>query len=189
MPVLPRTLLNVKSNRLNNGNEGILKDKRIEMDWTNTEIVLREYGEELAKLYQDVLILHDHIATGTLLNSVRYVIEMNGREITVGLNLNEVWKWIENDTKPHFPPINKILEWVVKKPVVPYKTYDGKLPTEKQLAYLIARKISEVGTKGTHDLKETVQALNYQYENRLGEAITQDINNQADVIMLEFFKS
>ena len=157
------------------------------MEWTNTYEVLKEYGEELANLYKDVLILHDHIATGTLLNSVRYVIDFNGREISVGLNLNEVWKWIENDTKPHFPPMDKLIEWIKAKPVVPYKTYDGKLPDTKQLAYLIGRKISEEGTKGTHDLKETVQALNYQYETRIAEAIAKDVQIEADVIISEFF--
>ena len=157
------------------------------MEWTNTYEVLKEYGEELANLYKDVFILHDHIATGTLLNSVRYVIDFNGREISVGLNLNEVWKWIENDTKPHFPPMDKLIEWIKAKPVIPYKTYDGKLPDTKQLAYLIGRKISKEGTKGTHDLKETVQALNYQYETRIAEAIAKDVQIEADVIISEFF--
>ena len=58
--------------------------------------------------------------------------------------------------------------------MVPRPDKNGRIPTTKQLAYLIGRKISEVGTKGTHGLKETSDALLGFYEQQSAEALGRD---------------
>ncbi len=156
------------------------------MEWTNTQRALEEYAMAVRNLYQDKLILHDHIATGKLLNSVEYRIQRDNREISVNLSLDECWKWVENDCKPHFPPMSAILKWIEAKPVLPSKAYDGKLPTQPQLAYLIARKISEVGTKGTHDLQDSIKETLAVYEARIEEAITKDVDAELAIIISMF---
>ena len=156
--------------------------------WEKTYEVLKEYAIELRNTLQDSYITDDRIATGDLLNSVEYIIEKDDRQIEVSLQLEEWWKYVEEDTKPHFPPPDAMLNYIKAKPVLPKPDRNGKLPTPNQLAYLIGRKISEVGTTGTHNVRDTVRLMNERYEEKIGQAISEDINNELDVIIIQSFK-
>ncbi len=153
----------------------------------NTERILQEYAERLVSDYKDELIKSDRVATKNLINSIKYIYTKDNNSYEISLSLEDYWKYVEWDTKPHFPPINKILEWVKAKPVLPVE-YNGKLPTEKQLAFLIARKISEVGTEGSHDLENTLDVLNKEYEEKIEEAITKDIDRSIGLVLVNYFK-
>lgn len=156
--------------------------------WEKTYEVLKEYAIELRNTLQDSYITDDRIATGDLLNSVEYIIEKDDRQIEVSLQLEEWWKYVEEDTKPHFPPPDAMLNYIKAKPILPKPDSNGKLPTPNQLAYLIGRKISEVGTTGTHNVRDTVRLINERYEEKIGQAISEDINNELDVIIIQSFK-
>ena len=156
--------------------------------WEKTYEVLKEYAIELRNTLQDSYINDDRIATGELLNSVEYIIEKDDRQIEVSLQLKEWWKYVEEDTKPHFPPPDAMLNYIKAKPILPKPDRNGKLPTPNQLAYLIGRKISEVGTTGTHNVRDTVRLINERYEEKIGQAISEDINNERDVIFSQSFK-
>ena len=156
--------------------------------WEKTYEVLKEYAIELRNTLQDSYITDDRIATGDLLNSVEYIIEKDDRQIEVSLQLEEWWKYVEEDTKPHFPPPDAMLNYIKAKPILPKPDRNGKLPTPNQLAYLIGRKISEVGTTGTHNVRDTVRLINERYEEKIGKAISEDINNELDVILIQSFK-
>lgn len=156
--------------------------------WEKTYEVLKEYAIELRNTLQDSYINDDRIATGDLLNSVEYIIEKDDRQIEVSLQLKEWWKYVEEDTKPHFPPPDAMLNYIKAKPILPKPDRNGKLPTPNQLAYLIGRKISEVGTTGTHNVRDTVRLINERYEEKIGQAISEDINNELDVIIIQSFK-
>ena len=156
--------------------------------WEKTYEVLKEYAIELRNTLQDSYINDDRIATGDLLNSVEYIIEKDDRQIEVSLQLKEWWKYVEEDTKPHFPPPDAMLNYIKAKPVLPKPDRNGKLPTPNQLAYLIGRKISEVGTTGTHNVIDTVRLINKRDEEKIGQAISEDINNELDVIFSQSFK-
>lgn len=144
------------------------------MEWTNLHKALEEFARDFRNAYQDRLIRSDRIASGKLLNSVEYMVKKNGTDFSISLELEDYWIYVEDDTRPHFPPIDKIREWIKVKPVLP-RAINGKLPTENQLAYLISRKISQVGTKGSHDLENTIEALERDFEDRIGDAIALDI--------------
>lgn len=156
--------------------------------WEKTYEVLKDYAIELRNTLQDSYITDDRIATGDLLNSVEYIIEKDDRQIEVSLQLKEWWKYVEEDTKPHFPPPDAMLNYIKAKPILPKPDRNGKLPTPNQLAYLIGRKISEVGTTGTHNVRDTVRLINERYEEKIGQAISEDINNELDVIIIQSFK-
>ena len=156
--------------------------------WEKTYEVLKEYAIELRNTLQDSYINDDRIATGDLLNSVEYIIEKDDRQIEVSLQFEEWWKYVEEDTKPHFPPPDAMLNYIKAKPILPKPDRNGKLPTPNQLAYLIGRKISEVGTTGTHNVRDTVRLINERYEEKIGQAISEDINNELDVIIIQSFK-
>ena len=156
--------------------------------WEKTYEVLKEYAIELRNTLQDSYINDDRIATGDLLNSVEYIIEKDDRQIEVSLQLKEWWKYVEEDTKPHVPPADAMLKYIKAKRILPKPDRNGKLPTPNQLAYLIGRKISEVGTTGTHNVRDTVRLINERYEEKIGQAISEDINNELDVIFSQSFK-
>ena len=60
---------------------------------------------------------------------------------------------------------------------------NGKLPTTKQLAYLIGRKIATEGTTGTHDLEKTKTDILSWYKDKLSEALGHDVSNYIRKVM------
>ena len=163
----------------------------------NLQAVLQEFAVEVRNLYQDNLIRHDRIASGGLLNSVEAQVETDGTAYLVQLRLEEYWKYVENDTVPHLPPVDKILEWIRVKPVLPQPYYrkwswvtkDGKrhengkmvLPTPEEWAWVIAKGIEKNGTEGSHDLENTLEAVNARFEERIIQALDEDIASAVDV--------
>lgn len=137
--------------------------------------ILQALGEDVRQGYVDKLVKNGRpTQENTLASTVSAYIEVKGTTYYVGLNLQEYWKYVEEGTKPHWPPPSAILHWITVKPVIPRPGKDGRIPTPKQLAFLIGRKISKVGTEGTHDLKETTDALLGFYEERIAEALGRD---------------
>lgn len=122
-------------------------------------VPINRIAEELVQSYREQLSADGKNASGRLSNTASYLVNYNGTLLKISLLLEDYWKYVENDTKPHFPPIDKIRQWIKVKPILP-TARKGKLPTEKQLAYLIARKISKVGTKGSHSLQSTLDKAN-----------------------------
>ena len=160
--------------------DGIIK-------WDNLYRVLEEAGQEIRNAYQDNLIRDNKIATGDLLNSVEYKVEHNGQAIWVELHLKDYYKYVEEGRAPgKFPPPEAILEWIRIKPVVPDER-TGKLPTEEQLAFLIGRKIAEQGIEPGYQLRDAMRDNKKTFEERIDEAIAQDIEANIDVIFSTFF--
>ena len=138
---------------------------------------LDEYAEKAKELYKRKLTDKGINASYKLLNSVETVVRRNDDEFTVTINLEDYWYLVENGRGPgKFPPIDKILEWIRVKPVIPYTDSRGRLPTEEQLAFLISRKIKEQGTEGRKVLYETVEELNRYYLPKLQQALDRDFN-------------
>ena len=145
--------------------------------FTPTELtaLLKQLGEDVRQGYVDKLVKNGRPTTeNTLASTVKAYVEVKGTTYEVGLELQDYWKYVEEGTKPHWPPPSAILRWITIKPVIPRPDKNGSIPTPKQLAFLISRKISEVGTKGTHDLKETTEALLGFYEQQIAEALGRD---------------
>lgn len=153
----------------------------------NLRNALEKFGPILIKAYQDELNAHNHNASGTLSNSLQYIIDTGDTTVELSLELEDYWKYIESGTEPHWPPVNKILEWIRVKPVAP-RMKDGKLPSEKQLAYLISRKISLEGTKGTKDLETAEDSTYTELMERIDEAVEKDIEESVDEILLYLWK-
>lgn len=141
---------------------------------SNLVAILEDLAKDIRENYKDHLQLHDRIASGDLLRSVQMEIEVSGTTYIVWLDLADYWKYVEYDTKPHWPPKDAIDRWIFIKPVIPRPDKDGHLPSPEQLSFLIRRKIGEEGTKGTHDLRDTENAVLPMYEERLLEALERD---------------
>ena len=145
--------------------------------------VLDAYGKTLVEKYRQGLTDGGHIATGNLYRSVSSEVTLNGQSFIVEFRMPEYGEYLEQGTKPHFPPIDAILGWIKAKRIVPRQDSQGRLPTEKQLAYLIARKISEDGTPRT-GIYEKANDLTYREWNKLiDEAIAMDLDlNLAEIL-------
>lgn len=152
-----------------------------------TEAVLADYAAEVQRVYKERLVSDDRIATEELINSVQTQIVRNDTAYLVTMNIAEHWKWVEWDTRPHWPPPDALLKWITVKPVIPRPLKNGKLPTPKQLAYLIGKKISEEGTKGSLDLTRTVAEVNAKYEPLLAEALQKDLGATVQGWLVEMF--
>ena len=152
------------------------------ISFENLQMVLEEYGMLVVEHYKQHLMVNGHLATEKLITSITL---LPVKDLEVSISLEEYWKRVEYDNRAHWAPPEAILSWVKAKHIVPSKTYDGKLPTEKQLAYLISRKISEKGTTGTHDLRDAMQAVNIQFEQRIGDAVAKDIEGALTSVLTE----
>ena len=120
-------------------------------------------------------------ATGNLINSIRGYVEYKGTILSVVIDVADYWRYVEYGRKPgKFPPIDKIRQWTKVKPVLPRPGKNGKLPTENQLAFLIARKIAKKGIPATHSLSKTVNSFNLrsQIMKELERQVVKEIKNK-----------
>lgn len=145
--------------------------------------VLDAYGKTLVEKYRQGLTDRDHIATGNLYRSVSSEVTLNGQSFIVEFRMPEYGEYLEQGTNPHFPPLNAIENWIRVKRIVPRPDSQGRLPTEKQLAYLIGRKIDERGTKGTHIWEKANQLTYNEWNKLIDEAITLDLNENLEEIL------
>lgn len=142
----------------------------------NVERVLKEYANSAGDIYRSCMAELGKDASGALSNSARAEVRVDGTRFEVVMHLEEYWKYIESGRKPgKFPPPDKIREWIEVKPVLPRPMENGKLPTIKQLSYLIGRKIAIKGIPPTPILETTVSKLNEQFLDKLYRAIREDI--------------
>lgn len=138
---------------------------------------LDEYAQKAEELYKRKLTDKGINASYKLLNSVETTVRRNDDEFTVTINLEDYWIYVENGRGPgKFPPIDKILEWIRVKPVIPYSDSRGRLPTEESLAFLISRKIARDGTEPKRVLAETITELNSIYLPKLQRALDDDFS-------------
>ena len=119
-------------------------------------------------------------SSGNLSKSIKGIVKMNDKYLTISISLEDYWKYIEYGTNPHFPPVDKIREWIRVKPVLPRPLASGKLPTENQLAFLIGRKISKFGTKPKPFLNNTKEEFDLvgKVYNATLELITKQIEQE-----------
>ena len=133
-----------------------------------------EICAEILGRYKNALNESGHYASGKLANTAKAVIKWDGKMFELYFNLQEYWKYLDNGTRPHFPPISAIEEWIKVKRIVP-TSRSGKVPTTKQLAFLIARGISKNGTKPAKILQKTIDGA-----DDLISALVSEIQNQLE---------
>ena len=152
------------------------------MEFTNVVQFLNDFGKELADKYKRNLVNDDAIDTSKLLNSIKYIFNNNNTSFEISMEMAEYWKYVESGRKSgKFPPISAIREWVKVKPVIP-RPYNGKLPTENQLAFLISRSIAKNGIRPKPIFNDSLDDVMRDFENGLEDAFTKDVENEMDKI-------
>ena len=146
------------------------------MNFDTIDTALDSLMNEFQNAYASKLKATNHIASGNLANTQQHYFVFDRRYYKIYLRLEDYWKYLENGTKPHFPPVEKIAEWIRIKPVLPRPNAKGKLPTQKQLAFMIARSISIKGTKPTHTLQQTIDE--FQLRNKVKKLFIDAVKKQ-----------
>lgn len=150
------------------------------MEWKNLKEALEMYGQVLEDTYREQIANTGAFASGRLFDSVHHIIEINDSTIDLCLSMEEYWKWVEDGRGPgKFPPLDRIEEWITIKPVAPYPDAQGRVPSNKQLAFLIGRKIANEGTEGKHLLDATIESTQ-DWIDLIEDAISKDIEIEID---------
>lgn len=150
------------------------------MEYNNLNRILNEYAEEVINTYRLKLEQMGKNASHELERSLNYRIDETEEGISVILLSADHIEQVENGRLPtknmgDGTLMQKIEQWIIQKPVLPRPNKYGTLPTTKQLAYLISRKIHTEGYHGTGLLKETVEEVYGRYEGKIYEALDQDV--------------
>ena len=161
------------------------------IQFDNLRAVLEEFAGEFRDTYRASLLEHDRITqhgTDRLVdsveaNDVKAMVTEGDRAFEVTINLKEYWKYVEEDTRPHWPPPSAILRWVEIKPVIPYPDAKGRIPSPRSLAFLIGRKISREGTTGSHDFRDSREAVLTRFRTRIRVAMAKDVQNYVRALL------
>jgi hypothetical protein len=143
--------------------------------------------ERMLELYRNQLIDKNINASNTLSNTATTIVEVDGTTLSVSFNLEDYWKYVEYGRRPgKRPPIDAIEQWIKVKPIIP-DPINGRVPTTKQLAFLISRKIGMEGTKAQRPLEKAVysdsmELLINQLKNEIVGQLNEQISNEISKI-------
>lgn len=178
------------------------------MDFPRTYKVLDDFGLDFTELVLQQIEEKDGIASGELYNSINWKIEETEEGLTLYMLSADHFKYWNDGTEPHWPPPPALEQWVIDKglannpkPMRVVKTwswqtkdgathYNGKettiLPTVKQIAFLVGRKISIEGTEPRGAFEYAYDNLIGIYEPRIIEAFAEDmIENEGIALALD----
>ena len=174
------------------------------IDFTELQQVLQDLANDIRDNYKEHLQFNDRwtdkgVPPGykqRLIDSVTTQVVVGDRAFEVSMTLNEYWKYVEKglngDKNPASPYKNPgwdafphILNWVKIKPVIPRPNSSGRIPTPKELAFLITRAIVQNGTQGTFDLKAVKDGVIPWYKEKIAIALGHDMENYIRKIVVE----
>lgn len=164
------------------------------MDFPRTNKVLEDFGNDFVEALLQVIQDKDGIASGNMYSTLGYHIEETENGLVLFLTHTDYFPYWNDGTEPHWPPLPALEKWVEDKGIVSrpmnivrkwsWTTKDGQthtnakevtiLPTVKQIAFLVGRKISLEGTEGRGGFEEVYDNLIGYYEPLIVEAFAED---------------
>ena len=146
------------------------------INFTELQQVLQDYAKEAEEIYKYQISLGGKNASRKLTDTIKSNVVVGDQAYEVTLTLQEYWKYIESGRTPgKFPPVKALLDWISVKPIIPRPDADGRIPTPKQLSFLIGRKIKEEGIQPFPALETTKEELDKIYHERLSAALGHDV--------------
>lgn len=154
------------------------------LSFDNLQIALDSFINDFIQTYKGLLIRDNKKASGKLISSLKPVtIQFKNNKFEADISIASYWKYVEYGRRPgKFPPVNKILDWIKIKPVIPRPMNGLKPPTKPQLAFLIARKIARDGIKPGNQFEEALKLSWKKWEQPISNAISKDLNQAIDVV-------
>lgn len=119
---------------------------------------IKDIANKILELYRNELKNKNINASSNLSNSATTDVRIEGNHLRIYFNLEDYWKYVENGRGPgKQPPISVIEKWIRIKPIIP-NPINGKVPSNKQLAFMIGRKIGRDGIPGKFPLQNVVKS-------------------------------
>ena len=151
------------------------------MNWNNLKKCLEEYSMYLLQAARNNMPTYYELK-----DKIKFVMNVNGNFYEIEFNAPSYWKYANDGRRPgKMPPVNVIADWVRRRNITPYALKNGKLPTTDQLAFAIAKKIGRDGTKfhgptGIHFLEKSIDEQKSYWDDKISEAISNDIIAELD---------
>ena len=151
------------------------------MNWNNLKKCLEEYSMYLLQASRNNMPTYYELK-----DKIKFVMNVNGNFYEIIFNAPAYWWYVNNGRRPgKMPPVNVIADWVRRRNITPYALKNGKLPTPEQLPFMIANKIAKEGTKfhgptGIHFLEKSIDEQKSYWDDKISEAISNDIIAELD---------
>ncbi len=151
------------------------------------EQILYQVAMDVAMDYQAELNALNVSATGNLQN-VDFEVEISGGTYRIALILEDYWKFVEKGRLPgSFPNIGQLQQWIQIRQILPRPMANGKLPTEKQLVYMIGKSIKERGIQPKPALANALQKNNNML-TKVKEAVGKSLDKEIKQMLKELNK-
>lgn len=167
------------------------------IEFTELQQVLQDLANDIRDNYKEHLEFNDrYTKEHKLIDSVKTQVVVGERAFEITLTLQDYWKYVEegvqgseNTSSPYRNPGWKaypfILRWIDIKPVIPRPDAKGRIPSPKQLGYLITRSIVEKGTQGSHDLQKVKDGVIPWYREKIAAALGHDMEHYIRKLVAE----
>lgn len=158
--------------------------------WPKTKKFLRDkYIPLFLDLYKSRLIELDKVNTGDLVDEAKMNIRSTPSDIDIIFSNVDYWEVMEvGRSAGTYAPPESIQFWVRTKPIIPEVSQGRnklgqftslrKAPTEKQLAFLVNRKLFEKGIPGTFAYADAQAQVTIQLGDELNAVIAEDIADE-----------
>ena len=143
-------------------------------------IGVTEVCNQIADIYRKKMDAADYNKQGELYN-FKEIVEYKDNLFEVAFDLPSYFHFAENGRRPgKMPPVNKILQWIEFKHLVP-RSNNGRVPTTRQLAFAISKHIALHGTEGKHLFEKTLDDPNLDnLADKLVELITAEFEKEIE---------
>ena len=146
-------------------------------------IGVTEVCNQIADIYRKKMDAADYNKQGELYN-FKWTTEWKDNLFEVYFELPSYFPFAEYGRRPgKMPPVNKILQWIEFKHLVP-RSNNGRVPTTRQLAFAISKHIALHGTEGKHLFEKTLDDPNLDnLADKLVELITAEFEKEIEKYM------
>ena len=143
-------------------------------------IGVTEVCNQIADIYRKKMNQAGYDKNGELYN-FKWTTEWKDNLFEVYFDLPSYFPFAEYGRRPgKMPPVNKILQWIEFKHLVP-RSNNSKVPTTKQLAFAISKHIALHGTEGKHLFEKTLDDPNLdKLADNLVELITAEFEKEIE---------
>jgi hypothetical protein len=116
----------------------------------------QEWANEVVSNAKSILIRNKKVATGKLVNSVRYTVNPQGDIVFL---YDEDGKWVTQGRRKgaRFPPPAPISRWISQKGITGTNRETGRPLTNAQLTFLISRAIARDGIRPLPFMKMAIK--------------------------------
>lgn len=141
---------------------------------------IRDICTQICDIYRNKMDQAGYDKNGELYN-FKWTTEWKDNLFEVNFDLPLYFHFAENGRRPgKMPPVNKILQWIEFKHLVP-RSNNGRVPTTRQLAFAISKHIALHGTEGKHLFEKTLDDPNLDnLADKLVELITAEFEKEIE---------